>query len=389
MNSGKYVFSQFVEFLPRYEFDKLVMKFNGNFHTRSLSCYNQFLHLLFGQLTACESLRDICLCLKAHQRVLYHLGFRHTVDESSLSRANERRDYRIYEGLGYTLIDIVRPMYADEKIPEIYCQDYDVFALDSTTISCSVKLLSWALGKYTKGAVKMHTVIDLRGSIPVFINITDGRCHDSNFLDIIEPVHNAIYTMDKAYVDFKALYLINKCDSFFITRAKDTMRYEIVETNYNIDDSIGLRGDHIIKLSGNKSSVLYPAPIRLVEYYDSENDEYLRFITNSTELNALEIADLYRRRWDIECFYKWLKQNLTIKKFWGYSENAVKLHLWVAICTFLIIARIKARYKSPYTITEVATILSVSALEKIDLDELLTNPELLNQNQNVNELKLF
>ncbi len=166
MNSGKYVFSQSVEFLPRYEFDKLVKKFNGNFHTRNLSCYNQFLHLLFGQLTACDSLRDICLCLKAHQRVLYHLGFRQTVDESSLSRANERRDYRIYEELGYILIDIVRPMYAEERIPELYCQDYDVFALDSTTISCSIKLLSWALGKYTKGAVKMHTVIDLRGTSP-------------------------------------------------------------------------------------------------------------------------------------------------------------------------------------------------------------------------------
>ncbi|AGY52762.1 Putative transposase y4zB [Bacteroidales bacterium CF] len=389
MNSGKYVFSQSVEFLPRYEFERLVKKFNGNFHARNLSCYNQFLHLLFGQLTACDSLRDICLCLKAHQRVLYHLGFRQTVDESSLSRANERRDYRIYEELGYILIDIVRPMFAEERIPELYCQDYDVFALDSTTISCSIKLLSWALGKYTKGAVKMHTVIDLRGSIPVFIDITDGRYHDSNFLDIIDPVSNAIYTMDKAYVDFKALFRINQCDSFFITRAKETMQHEIVETNYNVDESTGLRGDHIIKLTGYKSSSLYPSPMRLIEYYDSESGEYLRFVTNSMDLNALEIADLYRRRWDIECFFKWIKQNLTIKKFWGHSENAVKTHLWVAICTFLIIARIKARYKSSYTITEVATILSVSALEKIDLDELLTNPELLSQNQNVNEPILF
>ena len=389
MHSGKYIFSQVIEFVPRYEFEKLVKQYNGDFHTRDLSCYNQFLHLIFGQLTACNSLRDICLCLKAHQKSLYHLGFGNTVNESSLSRANERRDYRIFERLGCVLIDIVRTMYSKAIVPYMYSQEYELFALDSTTISCSIKLMEWALGKYSKGAVKMHTIIDLRGSIPTFICITNGRYHDSNILNIIEPVPNAIYTMDKAYVDFKELYNIDQCGSYFITRAKDNIRYNITETNYNIDKETGLRGDYHIVLTGYKSSKLYPAELRLVEYYDSENDEDLTFIANNMDITALEITDIYRNRWQIEVFFKWIKQNLTIKNFWGNSENAVKTHLWIAICAYLLVARIKATYDSPYTITEVATLISVSALEKADLRELLENPDLLSQNQNVNELTIF
>lgn len=229
MNSGKYIFSQVVEFIPRYEFDKLVKQYNGDFHSRNLSCYNQLLHLLFGQLTVCNSLRDICLCLKAHQKSLYHLGFRQTVNESSLSRANEKRDYRIYEGLGYVLIAMVRPMYAKESVPGVFLPDHEILALDSTTISCSIKLLTWALGKYSKGAVKMHTLLDLRGSIPVFIHVTHGKWHDSNVIDIMEPIPFAIYAMDKAYVDFAALYRIDQGDAFFVTRAKDNMQFEVIE----------------------------------------------------------------------------------------------------------------------------------------------------------------
>ena len=309
MNTGKYVFAQVIEFLPRYEFDKLVRKYNGDFHVRDLSCYNLLLHLIFGQLTACNSLRDICLCLKAHQKMLYHLGFRQTVNESSLSRTNERRDYRIYEELGYILIGIVRPMHSNEPVPGVRLPGWEIFAIDSTTISCSIKLMTWAFGKYERGAVKMHTMLDLRGSIPTFIHITHGKWHDSNILDVMEITPWAIYVMDKAYVDFEALYNINAHDAYWITRAKDNMRYKIVETSYNIDQGTGLRGDHMIRLTGYKPGKYYPKPFRMVKYYDSESGEELTFITNQTDISALDVANLYRDRWNIEIFFKWIKQN--------------------------------------------------------------------------------
>ena len=392
MNTGKYVFSQVADYIPKYEFDCIVRKYHGDYHVRDLNCYNLFLHMMFGQLTACNSIRDICLCLKAHQKILYHLGFRQTVNVSSLSRANRDRDYRIWEELGYVLIDIVRPLYAKETIPDVYLLGWEIFAIDSTTISCSIKLMTWAQGKYERGAVKIHTMLSLRGSIPTFIHITHGKWHDSNFLDVFEIERWAIYVMDKAYVDFAALFNIECHDAYWITRAKNNMRYEVMDTNYNIDESTGLRGDYIIRLTTYKPAKLYPKEMRMVKYYDAENDEELTFITNQTDLGALQIANLYRNRWQIETFFKWIKQNLTIKSFGGHSENAVKTHLWIAICTYLIVARIKAAIPDcPYSTTEVATLLGISALAKIDLVDLLTNPDnnLLNQNQNVKELTLF
>lgn len=392
MNIGKYIFSQVADYIPRYEFDRIVKKYNGDYHVRGLTCYNLFLHMMFGQLTSCNSIRDICLCLKAHQKILYPLGFRQTVNVSSLSRANRDRDYRIWEELGYVLIDIVRPLYKKEPIPDVNLPGWEIFAVDSTTISCSIKLMSWALGKYERGAVKMHTMLSLRGSIPTFIHITHGKWHDSNFLDVFKIEPWAIYVMDKAYVDFEALFNINEHNAFWITRAKSNMRYEVIETNYNIDEDTGLRGDYTIRLTGPKPKKLYPKDIRMVRYYDAENNEELTFITNQTTIGALQIADLYRNRWQIETFFKWIKGNLTIKVLWGYSENAVKTQLWTAICTYLIVARIKASIKNcHYTITEVATLIGVSALMKMPLLDLLTNPEnnLLNENQNVKEPTLF
>lgn len=392
MNQGKFVFSQVIEFLPRYEFDKIVAKYNGDYRYRHLTSYNHALHLIFGQLTACNSLRDICLCLNAHEKWLYHLGFRQTVNESSLSRAGENRNYRIFEELGNVLIRIARPLYSKEQIPDVRLSaEHDIFALDSTSISCSIKLMSWALGKYERGAVKMHTLLDLHGSIPTFIHITHGKWHDSNVLDIMEIIPNAIYIMDKAYVDFEALYRISTNEAYFVTRAKKNMKYEVIETNYNIDETTGLRGDYIVRLTGYKSKRLYPIPLRLVRYYDCENDEELEFITNYLDFEALGIANLYRNRWQIETFFKWIKGNLTIKTFWGHSENAVKIHLWTAICTYLLVAIIKAKCGSPYSISEVEMLLRVSALERINLRELLTKPaeNLLNQNKNVKELNLF
>ena len=346
--------------------------------------------MLFGQLTSCESLRDICLCLKAHEDILYALGMATSVNESLLSRANEKRDYRIYEGLGKALIKIVQPLYSKMRLEYIAPQDHDLYALDSTTISCSLKLLDWAVGKYSKGAVKMHTVIDLRGSIPVFIHITDGRCHDSNVLDMLVP--NAIYTMDKAYIDFEALARIDTEKAYFVTRAKDNMKYEIVSSHYNIDTSTGLLEDHRIRLTGVKSSKLYSKELRLIKYSDKETGEILTFISNMTdelELNGLEIANIYRHRWDVESFFKLIKQNLTVKHLLGCSENAVKTHLWIAICSYLLLARIKAVYNSPYSISEIRMLISVSALTKKDLKDFVTEPQPLTTNQDVNELTLF
>ena len=392
MNTGRYVFAQVADFIPRYEFDRIVRKYNGDYHVRELNCYNLFLHLMFGQLTACDSIRDICLCLKAHRRILYPLGFRQTVNVSSLSRANRDRDCRIWEELGLVLIGIVRPLYADEPVPDVDLPGWEIFAVDSTTVSCSIKLMTWAYGKYGRGAVKMHTVLDMRGSIPAFIHITHGKWHDSNMLDVIEIIPWAIYVMDKAYVDFAALYDISKHDAYWVTRAKSNMRYEVVDVNYNIDRSTGLVSDRTIRLTGYKPSKLYPENFRMVEFADPDSGEVLAFITNLTEVGPLDVANLYRNRWQIETFFKWIKQNLTVKSFWGHSENAVKTHLWTAICTYLIVARIKASIKDcPYTITEVATLLGVSALSKTDITTLLTNPhnDLLNQNQDVNEPTLF
>ena len=346
--------------------------------------------MLFGQLTSCESLRDICLCLKAHEDILYALGMATSVNESLLSRANEKRDYRIYEGLGKALIKIVQPLYSKMRLEYIAPQDHDLYALDSTTISCSLKLLDWAVGKYSKGAVKMHTVIDLRGSIPVFIHITDGRCHDSNVLYMLVP--NAIYTMDKAYIDFEALARIDTEKAYFVTRAKDNMKYEIVSSHYNIDTSTGLLEDHRIRLTGVKSSKLYSKELRPIKYCDKETGEILTFISNMTdelELNGLEIANIYRHRWDVESFFKLIKQNLTVKHLLGCSENAVKTHLWIAICSYLLLARIKAVYNSPYSISEIRMLISVSALTKKDLKDLVTEPQPLTTNQDVNELTLF
>lgn len=388
MNTGRYVFSQVMDYVPRYQFDKLVEDYHGNWHAKSLTCYNQLLHLLFGQITSCDSLRDICLCLNVHKDILYHLGFRNTVDHSSLSRANEKRDYRIFEGLGKYLIGLVRPLYKRETVPETTV-DNALYALDSTTISTSIKLAVWALGKYSKGAVKMHTLLDLRGSIPTNIHITDGKWHDSNELDHIEPEPLSFYMMDKAYVDFDALFRFHLAGAYWVTRPKDNMKYMIIGHRKDFFREDGICGDFTILLARGKSLALYPEPIRAVCYHDEENGEIV-FITNNFEISASEVACLYRHRWDIEVFFKWIKQNITVKTLWGYSENAVRTHLWVAVIAYLLIARIKADHKSPYSITEIATLIRIAALEKTSLRYLITKPRAsVNINQNVKERTLF
>jgi hypothetical protein len=381
MNSGKYVFAQLLQFVNCYEFEKCVSRYNGDHRVRELNCWNQFVQLFFGQLTSRNSLRDICVCLKAHKNKLYHLGIKQNVNQSTLSRANEKRDWRIFADFGEFLIKMVRPLYANCSIPNIYI-DNDVFALDSTTISLSIRLFRWAEGKYSRGAIKVHTLLDLRGSIPTFIHITDGKYHDSNILDVIVPQPDAIYLMDKAYIDFAALNQLHESGAFFVTRAKVTLDYLLCESSYNIDQTTGLRSDRIIKLNGYKSKKLYPQELRLVEYYDSEKAITLVFLTNNFDVSALEIALLYRNRWQIEVFFKWIKQNLIIKKLWGHSENAVNLHIWVAICTYLIVAYVKYNLKSTLSIYEIMQILGISVFDKTSIKELLTE---IQDNQNVKE----
>jgi len=389
MNQGKFVFSQVVEYIPRYQFDKLVKQYKGDWHTKNLSSYNHLLHLLFGQLTGCDSLRDICLCLEAHNKTLYHLGFRKAVSHTSLSRANESRDYRIFEGLGLYLIATVRPMYSNIQLSQITI-DNVIYALDSTTISTSIKLATWALGKYSKGAVKMHTLLDLRGGIPANIHITDGKWHDSNELDALTPEPYAFYVMDKAYVDFKALFRFHQAQAFWVSRPKENMKFETVEQMDISDVKSGVLEDSRIRVTGYNSSKLYPEDMRFVRVYDPDNDTIVDFISNNFEVSALEISNLYRYRWDIAVFFKWIKQNITVKTLWGYSENAVKIHLWAAIISYLTLARIKVACNSPYSITEVATLIRISALERTDLRSLITKLDSsIISNQNVKELSLF
>lgn len=385
MNSGKYVFSQLLQFIDRYEFDKCVEKYNGDFRTREFNCWNLFVQLFFGQLTSRNSLRDICVCLKAHQNKLYHLGIRKYVNQSTLSRANEVRDYRIFSDFGNYLIGKIRPLYSNERIAGVDIAG-EVFALDSTTISLSLKLFNWAPGKYSRGAVKVHTLLDLRGSIPAFILVTDGKYHDSNVLDNLITTPDSIYIMDRAYIDFAALQGINTRGAYFITRAKSTMDFSIIESNFNIDPSTGLLADNTIVLNGYKSKKLYPEPLRLVRYYDQEKEVELLFLANNFDVSALEIARLYRHRWQIEVFFKWIKQNLVIKSLWGHSENAVNIHIWTAICTYLIIALVKLTLKSSLSIYEIIQILGVSAFDKTPLKELIVQDQ---KNQNVKEQNLW
>ena len=280
-----------------------------------------------------------------------------------------------------------RQLYAKEDIPLVDL-DNTIFALDSTSISVSINLAAWASGKYSRGAVKMHTLLDLRGSIPTFIHISDGTWHDSNTMDYIQFEPNAIYTMDKAYVDLVALNRMDTIGAYFVTRAKSVMRYRITERLKCEEEEVV--SDQMVVLTGPKSSKLYPKPLRMVQYYDAETNEELIFISNSMDISALDITNIYRNRWQIEMFFKWIKQNLTIKRMWGYSENAVRIHLWVAIISYLLMAKIKAHLQTLYSITEVFRILGVSAFAKTPIRELLTEPpQSTIENQNGKEQKLF
>jgi hypothetical protein len=361
MQIGRTVFAQVMEHFPAYEFQKCVTRYDGNFGKRSFSCLDQFLCLGFAQLTYRESLRDIEACLRSVQGKLYHMGFRGRISRSTLADANESVDWRIYADFAQVLIATARPMYAAESLG--FDLDGTVYALDSTTIDLCLSVFPWARFQSTKGAVKMHTLLDLRGSIPTYIEVFDGKLHDVNILDEILPEAGSFYVMDRGYLDFQRLYALHRYGAFFVTRTKAGVR---LRRRYSraVDKTTGLRSDHTVVLTSAASLKNYPDPLRRVRFFDLEQRRWLIFLTNNFDLPALTIALLYKSRWKVELFFKWIKQHLRIKAFYGNSENAVKTQIWIAITVYVLVAIVKKRLNLDATLYQILQVLSVTLFEK-------------------------
>ena len=385
MNTGKTILSQIMEFLPMYEFHKCVERYHGERKILSFSCFDQYLSMAFAQLTYRESLRDIESCLRSMSGRLYHMGFRGKISRSTLADANENRDWRIYADFAMILIHRARELYINDSFG--IDLDNTVYALDSTTIDLCLALFPWARFRKNKGAIKLHTLLDLRGPIPSFINITDGKVADVNVLDILIFEAGSFYIMDRGYIDFKRLYTMHQLLAFFVTRAKSNMKYRRLYSR-PVKKSTGLRCDQTIVLT--QSFEDYPEHLRLVRFYDAENDLRLTFLTNNFSLDALTIAQLYKCRWKVELFFKWIKQHLRIKAFLGTSENAVKTQVWIAVSIYVLIAIIKKRLSLEPSLYTILQILSVNIFEKEPIARLLTTKELNNESlENDNQLKLF
>lgn len=382
------VYSQIMDLLPRYEFNKCVERYKGNYRTRHFRCWDQFLCMLFAQLSYRESLRDIEACLNALPNKLYHMGIKGRVSISNLSRANENRDWRIYADFAQILISQARTLYTKSSAFSLDL-DNTVYALDSTTIDLCLSLFPWARFRKNKGAVKLHTLLDLHGSIPSFIEITSGLVHDVNILDVLVPEPGSYYIMDRGYIDFDRLYRLNQERAFFVVRAKKNLRFRRLYS-HPINKQSGLRCDQIIRLTGVQSSQDYPDRLRRVKYYDSVNGRYLVFLSNQFEIPAGNVTALYQNRWKIELFFKWIKQHLKIKAFFGTSPNAVKTQIWIAISAYVLVAIIKKRLRIELTLYTILQILSVSLFEKVPVNQLLTNSINLDSAQDPhNQLKLW
>jgi len=379
MNSGRTVFSQIMDFLPLYEFNKCVKRYRGNYKAQTFTCLNQFYTMSFAQLTFRESLRDIEACLNSLHSKLYHLGIRSSIARSTLADANNTRDWRIYADFAQVLINIARPLYVNEDIGiEL---DNVVYALDSTTIDLCLTLFPWAKFRQRKAAVKMHTLLDVHGSIPTFIWISDGKMHDVNVLDILEPEPGAVYLMDRGYIDFKRLHKFTENNSIFVTRSKSNMQYRRLYSHPS-DVTTGILSDQTILLTGIETKKDYPGQLRRVHYYDAKLMKHLYFLTNNFSYPATTIAALFKCRWRVELFFKWIKQHLRIKAFYGLSENAVKTQIWIAICVYVLLAIVKKKLSlemSLYTILQVA---SVSLFEKMPLNETFSD---IDDEKNVKE----
>lgn len=387
MYSGQLVFAQLMEHLPLHTFRRYVRRYPSKYPTKTFSHLDQFLCMAFAQLTYRESLRDIETCLRAHQAKLYHLGIRGNIARSTLADANESRDWHIYADFAMSLIQIARKLYASDQFAVELEQT--AYALDTTTIDLCLSVFPWARFRKAKAAVKLHTLLDLRGNIPTFVHISDGKMHEVNMLDILIPEAGSFYIMDRGFTDFTRLYRMHQAQSFFVIRGKTNLACRRIYSR-TVDKSTGLRCDQTVALTSPKASKDYPQHLRRIRFHDTEHNKELIFLTNNFDLPALTIAQLYRCRWQVELFFKWIKQHLRIKAFYGTSENAVKTQIWIAITVYVLVAIVKKRLKIEASLYTILQILSLTLFEKTPLNQLLKYPELqANTPENDNQLNLF
>ena len=387
MHTGKLVFAQLMAHLPLHTFRQCVAKYPSRYPTLKFSHLDQFLSMAFAQLTYRESLRDIETCLRAHQTKLYHLGIRGNIARSTLADANESRDCRIYADFAMSLIQTARKLYANDSFAVELEQT--VYALDTTTIDLCLSVFPWAQFRKAKAAIKLHTLLDLRGSIPTFIHISDGKMHEVNVLDILTPEAGSFYIMDRGFTDFARWHSLHQAQAFFVIRGKSNLLFHRLYSR-PVDKATGLRCDQTVTLVAPKAKKDYPQHLRRIKFHDTENNKDLIFVTNNFDLPALTIAQLYRCRWQVELFFKWIKQHLRIKRFYGTSENAVKTQIWIAISVYVLVAIVKKRLKIEASLYTILQILSLTLFEKTPLDQLLKNMELqMNSTENDNQLNLF
>lgn len=388
MNIGTYVFSQVVSFLDPNDFKKCVARYDGNYKAKEFSCWHQLLCMMFGQLSNRESLSDLVLCLQTQRNKWYHLGIGNSISKSNLAYANEHRDWRIFADFAYLLIAKSRQSITPNDTHELF-ENHSIYAVDTTTIDLCLNVFWWAKFRKNKGAIRLHTVLDIKTENPCFIHITDGKTHEVNVLDEIEFEANGFYIMDRGFIDYERLYSIHNQKAFFVTRAKTNMKCRRIYSA-RVDKSTGVRYDQTIKLENVKSLHEYPEKFRRVKYYDAETDKTFIFLTNNIDLSALEIALLYKHRWKIELFFKWIKQHLKVKSFWGHSENAVRVQIYVAIITFVTVAYMKHKLEIPLSQYQILQIVSLTLLNKTPLNQLLSDPNLQNQSSmECNQLELF
>jgi hypothetical protein len=387
MNLGRTVFSQIMEHLPAYEFQKCVARYHGDSCFRGFSCLDQYLAMTFAQLTYRESLRDIEACLRSVGGKLYHMGLRGKVSRTTLADANESHDWRIFADLAQVLIGIARPLYANDPIGVDL--DQSLYALDSTTIDLCLSLFPWAKFRKHKAAVKMHTLLDLHGNIPTFIRVTSGDVHDVNILDEILPEAGAFYVMDRGYIDFQRLFVFTLSSAFFVVRTKSNV---LLQRRYShpVDKNTGIRSDHTVVLTSFESASAYPDALRRVSYFDDATNKRLKFLTNNFTLPALTIAQIYKSRWQVELFFKWVKQHLRIKKFYGTSENAVKTQIWIAVSVYVLVAIVRKRLGLEASLYQILQILSVTLFEKTPILRALEAFSYQDDpSENINQLILF
>ena len=387
MNTGKTVFKQLLQYLPRKDFDICVNRYEGEYCAKSFTTFDQFLCLAYAQMSGRGSLRDIKTCLNSHKEKLYHIGFRATISRSTLADSSERRDWRIFQDFGQLLISMAQGLYSGDPLAIELAQP--LYAFDSTTIDLCLSLFPWAEFRKTKAAVKMHTLIDLRGSIPTFVAITNGKVHDVNLLDELPVEEDAIYTMDRGYIDYARLYAIHKQGAFFVVRAKDNLKCDRLYSAPK-DKDLGIRADQIVALATVKSKKNYPEHLRRISYVDIVLDKRLVFLTNNFNISAKTVADIYKQRWQVELFFKWIKQHLKFKRFYGTSMNAVKSQIWIGLCIYLLTAIVKKKLGISCSLYTFLQIIEVNLFEKKSISSLVT--EALKQipdDSTCNQLDLF